>query len=104
MSDASLSSLIAQREELERQIAAARKHASTEGVAQIRKLMMEHGLSLADLSESNGTVRKSSKAGSKVAVKYRNPETGAGWSGRGLKPKWLKEAMEHGKTPQDFAV
>ena len=28
-------------------------------------------------------------SGKKVAAKYRNPETGTTWSGRGITPKWL---------------
>ena len=35
----------------------------------------------------------------KASVKYRNPETGDTWSGRGREPRWLK-----GKNRADFAV
>lgn len=36
------------------------------------------------------------------AVKYRDPATGAGWSGRGPMPKWLKALLVDGKTLADF--
>jgi len=66
-------------------------------------LMTEYGLTLADLSTraASGTPRK---ATGKVAAKYRNPATGDTWSGRGLKPNWLKAAIEAGRTIEDFAV
>jgi hypothetical protein len=35
-------------------------------------------------------------------AKYRDPETGQTWSGRGLKPQWLRVALERGKTLADF--
>lgn len=39
------------------------------------------------------------------AVRYRCPETGSTWSGRGLMPQWLRVTMEStGKRLADFAV
>ena len=43
-------------------------------------------------------------AGKPPGVKYRNPETGETWSGRGLMPKWLQAATAEGKTLVDFEV
>lgn len=42
--------------------------------------------------------------GGKVAAMYRDPATGQTWSGRGLRPRWLVEAIEAGKTLEDFAI
>jgi DNA-binding protein H-NS len=39
-----------------------------------------------------------------VAVKFRNAATGDTWTGRGLKPKWLKAQLDAGKQLSDFAV
>jgi DNA-binding protein H-NS len=40
-----------------------------------------------------------------VAPKYRNPENPSlKWAGRGLKPLWLKAAIEAGKKPEDFLI
>lgn len=41
--------------------------------------------------------------GKPVAVKFRGPDD-ATWSGRGRMPKWLTEAIERGKSKEDFAV
>jgi DNA-binding protein H-NS len=39
-----------------------------------------------------------------VAPKYRDPETGATWAGRGLKPRWLTAAIKSGKSLEHFAI
>jgi DNA-binding protein H-NS len=39
-----------------------------------------------------------------VAPKYRHPETGETWAGRGLKPRWLTAAMKSGKSLESFAI
>jgi len=48
--------------------------------------------------------RKRTSRGDVLLAKYRHPETGAAWSGRGLKPKWLVEQLSHGKKVSDFAI
>ena len=99
--------LIAQKVELERQIADAQREEKAGAIAQVKALMAQHGLTAADLVASRGpsTGRPASaKSGGKVAAKYRDPATGNSWSGRGLKPNWLKAALDGGKTLADFAV
>lgn len=44
------------------------------------------------------------QAGYLNAMKYRDPATGAGWTGRGPTPKWLKELCVDGVTKDDFLV
>lgn len=99
----SLSDLIAQKEALERQIRDAQSTAKADAVAQVRKLLSEHGLTAADLVASAKS-KQGVRQGSKVEPKYRDPASGSTWSGRGLKPKWLSAAIEAGKTVQDFAI
>ena len=41
--------------------------------------------------------------GVKVAIKYKDDQ-GNGWSGRGSQPRWLRAALEAGKSLEDFAV
>lgn len=38
------------------------------------------------------------------AVRYRCPETGATWSGRGLKPAWLRLALDRGRRLAEFEL
>jgi DNA-binding protein H-NS len=39
-----------------------------------------------------------------LPVKYRDPETGKAWSGRGRKPVWLVDKLQTGLKLEDFAV
>jgi DNA-binding protein H-NS len=96
---AKLSELLAQKAALEQQIAATQREERQAAIAQVKALMAEHGLTLADL----GT-RSPSKPAAKVAAKYRDQATGQTWSGRGLQPRWLKAALAAGKKLSDFAV
>jgi DNA-binding protein H-NS len=40
----------------------------------------------------------------KLPPKYRNKETGEEWSGRGIKPKWLKKETDEGKDINGFKI
>jgi DNA-binding protein H-NS len=104
---ANLADLIAQKAALEKQIAEARREARAGAIAQIKSLMAEHGLTMADLggkSPAPGVSASPSRKGRKVPAKYRDPATGTSWSGRGLQPKWLKAALANGRKLSDFAV
>jgi DNA-binding protein H-NS len=102
---ATLQDLIAQKAELEKQIEELHTTSRRDAIAQIKALMEEHGLSGADLETGRKKpAAKSSASGTKVAAKYRNEATGDTWSGRGLKPKWLKAELDAGRNIEDFAV
>ena len=102
MSSPSITELMAQKAALEQQIVEARRAARADAVAQVRALMSEHGLTVADLSSKPPPNPK--RSGIKVAPKYRDAATGNTWSGRGLQPKWLKEALASGKNLSDFQI
>ena len=42
--------------------------------------------------------------GRKAPIKFRDPETGNAWSGRGLTPVWLREYEANGGQRSDLAV
>jgi DNA-binding protein H-NS len=107
----SLKDLISQREALDREIENTKKQARAQAIAQIRALMAEYGLTVADLGSkgapkgsAKGAAKAGSRSGGKVAVKYRNAATGDTWSGRGLRPNWLKAALASGRKIDEFAV
>ena len=100
-----LKELLSQKAELEKQIESLSREQRGTAIAQVKALMSDHGLTLADLAaKSAAGVKKPSTSGSKVAAKYRDPGTGTTWSGRGLKPKWLRAAIEGGRKIEDFAI
>ena len=102
----SLSDLLARKAELEKHIETLQTTARSDAIAQVRALMADHGVSVADLAEmSAGRKSKSSQAkGKTVAAKYRKEATGDTWSGRGPRPRWLRAEIEAGRKIEDFAV
>ncbi len=83
-------------------------------IAQIKAAMVEYGISLDDLREPAKRVAKAGPKAASKAVKrkrttvskpkYRNPETGATWTGHGKPPNWLKEAEAKGKKRESFLI
>lgn len=78
-------------------------------INQIRRLMLEHGLTTEDIEEKAkarreatgeiglgvATKRKASNArGTKVAPKFQDPKSGATWTGRGSAPAWIAKAKD----------
>jgi len=47
--------------------------------------------------------RKANKA-SKVSAKYRDPESGKTWSGRGMAPVWMREHEKAGRKRAEFEI
>ncbi|MBL8315456.1 MAG: H-NS histone family protein [Rubrivivax sp.] len=103
MTKLSLHDLLAQKAALDKQIADTQRAERAEAVAQVRALMAQYGLTLADIGAKAAAAPKRG-TGAKVAAKYRDPATGNAWSGRGLQPKWLKAALEAGRSLSEFAV
>jgi DNA-binding protein H-NS len=70
----------------------------------IHELMEKHGLTTADIDAHAGGKQRATKAvaktmskGSAAAVKYRDPKSGATWSGHGRAPSWIAAAKNRDK-------
>lgn len=88
--DAQMAALQVQREEI-------RKTELKGAIEQVRRLVADYGLTEQDVfAPARG---RSAAAGSKVAPKYRDPATGATWTGRGKAPKWIE-----GQDREKFAI
>lgn len=81
-----------------KKLRAAREKERAQDVNTAKVLVAKHGLKWADVKPAAGT-KAPSGAGSTVAPKYRDPETGATWSGRGRSPQWLRD-----KNKEDFLI
>ncbi|WP_409574983.1 H-NS family nucleoid-associated regulatory protein [Sulfuritalea sp.] len=92
--------LKAQAEDLLRQAEAARKTELAVAVAEIKAKMAEHGITLADLG---GTAKQTSSRAT-APIKYRNPATGATWSGRGRLPRWFADELARGRKREEFLI
>lgn len=97
---------------------AARSARKTRAVAQVRALMRKLGVEMADLAAAGAgrgraekapraTRKSGAKSGgnrAKVAPKYRDPETGSTWTGRGRTPVWLAGKIATGRAREEFAI
>jgi DNA-binding protein H-NS len=77
--------LLAQRQVLEQQISEAREAELSDAVVKVRALVKEYGLTADDVFLPASVKRVSKPA----EIRYRDPATGATWSGRGREPRWL---------------
>jgi DNA-binding protein H-NS len=85
---ASYKELQEQISKLQTQAEAARQKEVAAVVAQIHELARQYLLTPEDLGFTRPVGRRRRQA-SAVAPKYRDPESGATWTGRGRAPRWL---------------
>ncbi len=96
-----LQNLIAQRADLDAQIAAAKAADFHTAVQHAAHLFGEAGVPLDEAAAALLTLHNQSARPqrAKVAPKYRHRVTGATWTGRGKQPKWFaaaeQSALEH---------
>ena len=72
-------------------------------VAEIKGIVENMGIQPSELFEADALAQKKRKPHAPVLAKYRSDD-GKEWSGRGVPPKWMKEAIEQGRTKEEFAV
>lgn len=106
--------LLAAREELDRRIKLAVKLQRPSDLATCRRLVALHNFNARELGivDPVGVVEAIPAAATAradgerraVPAKYRNPETGDTWTGRGLKPKWVEAALAEGKSLDDLLI
>lgn len=93
-------------------------------IADIRQNMAEYGITFEEVGKSSsvraakvnrGRLKEGRRARRKtdsskrrgkrkLAPKYREPQTGASWSGRGLTPRWLAEKEKAGAKREEFLI
>jgi DNA-binding protein H-NS len=70
-------------------------------LARIRRLKQVPSVSSEAVNGHNGK----RPGGQKLPPRYRNPENPSQtWAGRGLQPRWLKQALKSGKKLSHFMV
>ncbi len=80
--------LLAQKAALEAQIEAAQKAHVAEGIAQVKAIIAEYSLTKEDVF--GAYAKRGRKSSGSVAPKYKDPISGATWTGRGKAPKWIE--------------
>ncbi|MBV8628411.1 MAG: H-NS histone family protein [Paraburkholderia sp.] len=91
--------LLAQREKLEKQIEEAKSREYAEVLNEIKQKMADYGITLSELGGSRGKAVKAGRPRAGVAPKYRDPDSGSTWSGRGKPPRWIA-----GKDREKFLI
>jgi DNA-binding protein H-NS len=100
---ATLEKVQAQIIKLQAQADALIKSQSSAVIGKIRELMEKHGLTVADIDAHIGGKKRGRKPGVKsagktsAAAKYRDPKTGATWTGHGRAPAWIASAKDRTK-------
>ena len=88
--------LVKKKQDLDALIEAARRAEVSDALAKVKELVAAHSLTHQDIF---GAKRGSRGKSGGVAAKYRDPETGATWTGRGKAPKWM-----NGQDRSKFAI
>ena len=89
----SIQDLMAQRAEIDRQISETKNANLATCLSTALAVFTDSGFTREEAASAMAAAfsRKVKKPRvAKLAPKYRNPETGATWSGRGVQPKWYQ--------------
>lgn len=90
--------LTAKRERLDAEIKAKQDAQKASVIAQIKTVVDTYSIPVDELVEALGGL-KSKRKGVKAKQKFRDPASGATWSGRGKEPAWIK-----GQNRDDFLI
>jgi DNA-binding protein H-NS len=101
---ATLEQIQAKLKKLQAQADAIVAKQSSSVLEKIRGLMEKHGLTTADIDAHVGSKKRGPEAGAKAGVrtvkpqvKYRDPKSGATWSGHGRAPGWIAKVKDRSK-------
>ena len=79
--------------DLKAQAARLKEEEKDQAIAMARTMISAYGITARDLGLDKAPKTKTGpKPGNKVAAKYRDPASGATWSGRGKTPRWINGA------------
>lgn len=118
-----LAELTSTIERLKSELDRRRKQERKQAISEIRSKMEEFDLGPGDLGFSSAELREASEGQSsrrrspaagrstsgadrrrKVAPKYRDPESGTTWTGRGRMPRWMTAYIDAGRTREEFLI
>lgn len=96
----SLEQLEEQKANYEKRITELRQAERDAALATVRELVAKHKFTAKEMAQPVMAVAATAdKTAEAVEAKYRNPETGETWSGRGRMPAWLD-----GANKEEFLV
>lgn len=99
--------LLAQRQEIEARLKEEMRKGKADALRQIRQIASEYSITPDEVSRAlsgSGGTGAHALSGLSVAPKYRDPQSGKTWTGRGMKPLWMKAALENGASMDSFLI
>ena len=96
--------IINQIEDLQKQAEKIRETERAAAITEIKEKIAIFAISAEELGLTSTGKRPSTKGKSNVKAKYRDPVSGATWSGRGKMPVWLKEQVDAGKSKDAYLI
>ncbi|MNK88466.1 H-NS histone family protein [compost metagenome] len=112
--ESALAKINAQIQALQRRAENLRLNGRAAALQKIVRQMHEFQISPSDIQAAFSTAKVSSRKrkkaveraapGRHVAPKYRHPESGDTWSGRGRAPRWLAAAERGGASREQFLI
>ena len=93
-------------EKAKRRITEIEKSEAQEVRAKLFALAKEHGYDAAQLISGVSASVKSTveKVRRPAKAKYQDPNSSATWTGRGLKPLWVRAALDAGKSLESLEI
>ena len=91
-------------QEVEKAIAEYDDRAKNEARAKLEQQASDMGYSLEELIGGGRKKRGSGGAKTKGEAKYRDPQSGKTWTGKGRQPAWFKDHVSTGGDPSELAV
>ncbi|WKB55979.1 H-NS histone family protein [Eleftheria terrae] len=87
-------------EALQRRMEAARRKEGTGALKEIKRLVALYGFKAEDVFDGEKARARNSSTGkaSQAEVPKYQDARGNSWSGRGPRPRWLREALERGEA------
>jgi DNA-binding protein H-NS len=81
--------------DLQAQAARVKEEEKEQAIGMARTMISAYGITAKDLGLDKAPKLKAGpKPGNKIAAKYRDPQSGATWSGRGKTPRWINGAAD----------
>ena len=108
-----LDAKIQKARELQRQTEALMKDIKRTAIKEIHQCMSRYNITLEELGATGASKTKSAAPDQqpkkavkrvKVSPKYQSEDGLQTWTGRGLKPKWLKAELDAGRKLEDFLI
>lgn len=105
----SLAQIEKQIDELQRQAEKLRKQEAEGVIERIKEAIRIYGFTATDLGLGRGGAPQAKAAAPAAkrtagAAKFRDPDSGRTWTGRGRRPQWFIDAVANGKKAEDLAL